>query len=76
MDIKNVLSEMPGTVLYVFYLNFLSVARLTQELEIPGSIPGPATYFISPSAESRRAVVSYWRKYVTRRSKPAKEECG
>ena len=29
-----------------------------------GSIPGLATYFRSPSAFSRRAVVSYWRKYV------------
>ena len=30
-----------------------------------GSIPGLATYtFVSPSAFSRRAVVSYWRKYV------------
>ena len=41
-----------------------SVARLTQEPEVPGSIPGPATYFLSPSAVSGRAVVSYWRKYV------------
>ena len=29
-----------------------------------GSIPGLATYFRSPSAFSRRAVVSYWQKYV------------
>ena len=29
-----------------------------------GSIPGLATYFRSPYAFSRRAVVSYWRKYV------------
>ena len=29
-----------------------------------GSIPGLATYFCFPSAFSRRAVVSYWRKYV------------
>ena len=35
-----------------------SVARLTQEPEVPGSIPGPATF-----ADSRRVVVSYWRKY-------------
>ena len=40
-----------------------SVARLTQEPEVPGSIPGPATYFRF-SADSRRAVVSYLRKYV------------
>ena len=40
-----------------------SVARLTREPEVLGSIPGPATYFRF-SADSRRAVVSYWRKYV------------
>ena len=41
-----------------------SVARLTQEPEVPGSIPGPTTYFrFTPSADSRMAVVSYWRKY-------------
>ena len=36
-----------------------SVARLTQDTEVPSSIPGPATRFRSPSAESRRAGVSY-----------------
>ena len=41
-----------------------SVGRLTHEPEIRGSIPGPATYFVSPSTDSRRAVVSFWRKYV------------
>ena len=42
-----------------------SVARLTHEPEIPGSIPSPTTHtFISSSADSRRAVVSYWQKYV------------
>ena len=41
-----------------------SVACLTNEPEVLGSIPGPATYFVSPSADSRRAVVSYWQKYV------------
>ena len=41
-----------------------SVARLTQEPEVPGSIHGPATYCRSPSADSRRAIVSYWRKCV------------
>ena len=39
------------------------VACLTQEPEVPGSIPNPAT-FVSPSADSRRAVVSYWQKCV------------
>ena len=42
-----------------------SVARLTQETEAPGSKPGPAT-LVSPSADSKRAVVIYWRKYVHR----------
>ena len=41
-----------------------SVTRLTEEPEVPDSIPVPATYFVSPSADSNRAVVSYWRKYV------------
>ena len=41
-----------------------SIARLTQEPEVPSSIPGPATYFRSPSTDSRRAVASFWRKYV------------
>ena len=41
-----------------------SVARLTEEPEVPGSIPGPATYFRFSSADSRRAVVNYWRRYV------------
>ena len=54
-----------------------SVARLTQEPEVLVSIPGPAT-FVSPSADSRRAVVSYWRKYVYKVlvNKPAQEKCG
>ena len=50
------LSKQPG--------HGLSVTCLTQEPEVPGSIPGPATTFVSPSTDSRRAVVSYWRKYV------------
>ena len=29
-------------------------ASATQQPEVPGSIPGPATYFVSPSADSRR----------------------
>ena len=37
--------------------------RIAQEQEIPVSIPGPAT-FIFPSDDSRRAVISYWRKNV------------
>ena len=37
-----------------------SVGHLTRKSEVLGSIPGLAT----PSADSRRAVVSYWRKYV------------
>ena len=41
-----------------------SVARLIKEPGVPGSIPGPVTYFVSPSADSRREVVSYWRKYA------------
>ena len=43
-----------------------SVARLTQETEVPRSIPDPATYskFVSPPADSRRAVLCYCRKYV------------
>ena len=50
------------------------VAHVTQKPEIPGSIPvqarGPGSIpvrphtFISPSTDSRRAVISYWRKYV------------
>ena len=41
-----------------------SVERLTHEPEVAGSIPGPATYFRFPPADSRRAVVNYWRKYL------------
>ena len=33
------------------------VACLTQKPEVPGSIPFMATYFLSPSADSRRAKV-------------------
>ena len=40
-----------------------SVGHLTRKSGVLGSIPGLATY-VSPSAFSRRAVVSYWRKYV------------
>ena len=41
-----------------------SVGRLTRKSGVLGSIPGLAHTFVSPSADSRRAVVSYWRKYV------------
>ena len=42
-----------------------SVGHLTCKSRILGSIPGLATHtFLSPSPFSRRAVVSYWRKYV------------
>ena len=41
-----------------------SVGHLTRKSEVMGSIPGLATYFVSPSTDSRVAVVSYWRKYV------------
>ena len=40
-----------------------SVGNLTRKSEVLGSIPSLATYFVSPSADSRRAVVSYWPKY-------------
>ena len=41
-----------------------SVGHQTRKSGVLGSIPGPATYIVSPPAFSRRAVVSYWRKYV------------
>ena len=41
-----------------------SVGHLTRKSGVLGSIPGLATYFRFSSAFSRRAVVSYWRKYV------------
>ena len=43
-----------------------SVGHLIRKSDVQGSIPGLATYstFVSPSADSRGAVVSYWRKYV------------
>ena len=39
------------------------MARLTEMPAVPNPIPGPATFF-RPSADSRRAVFSYWRKLV------------
>ena len=41
-----------------------SVGHLTRKSEILGSIPVRPHTFVSPSADSRGAVVSYWRKYV------------
>ena len=41
-----------------------SVEHLTQKPEVPGSINCLATYFCFSFADSRRAVISYWQKYV------------
>ena len=41
-----------------------SVEHLTRRSGVRGSTPALATYFLSPSAFSRSAAVSYWRKYV------------
>ena len=41
-----------------------SVGHQTRKSEVLGSIPGLATYFHSRAADSRGAVISYWRKYV------------
>ena len=41
-----------------------SIGHLTRKSEVLGSIPDLVTYFRSPSADSRGAVASYWRKYV------------
>ena len=43
---------------------FKASLALTRKSGVLGSIPGLATYFRSPSAFSRRAFVSYWRKCV------------
>ena len=40
-----------------------SVAYLTEEPHVSGSIPSTAT-FVSPFTGSRRTVVNYWQKYV------------
>ena len=40
------------------------VGHLTRKSEVLGLIPDLATYFISPSADSRGTVVSHWQKYV------------
>ena len=41
-----------------------SVGHLTRKSGVLGSYPVWQHTFVSPSAFSRRAVVSYWRKYV------------
>ena len=41
-----------------------SVGHLTRKSGVLGSIPGLAIYFRFSFRFSRRAVVSYWRKYV------------
>ena len=41
-----------------------SVGHLTRKSGVLGSIPGLATYFRFSFRFSRRAVVSYWQKYV------------
>ena len=41
-----------------------SVGHLTHKSEVLGSIPGLTTSFVSPSADSRVTVFSYWRKYM------------
>ena len=45
-------------------LSAQSVGHLTRKSGVLGSIPGLATYFRFSFRFSRRAVVSYWRKYV------------
>ena len=41
-----------------------SVGHLTLKSEVLVSIPVWPHTFVSPSADSRRTLVSYWRKYV------------
>ena len=41
-----------------------SVGHLTRKSEVLGSIPVWPPVFLSICADSKRAVVSYWRKYV------------
>ena len=41
-----------------------SVGHLTRKSEVLGSITRSGHTFVSPSADSGGAVVSYWRKYV------------
>ena len=49
--------ELPGRVAQ-------SVGRLTRKSEVLVRYPVWPHTFVSPSADSRGAVVSYWRKYV------------
>ena len=49
--------QQPGRVAH-------SVGHTTRKSWVLGSIPSLANTFVSPSAFSRRAVVSYWQKYV------------
>ena len=67
------MKSLSDTLFFQFVFEFLtlksgrvaqSVGHLTRKSEVLGLIPGLATYFVSPSADSRGAVVSYWRKYV------------
>ena len=41
-----------------------SVGHLTRKSEVLGLIPGWPHTFVSPSADSRGAFVSYWQKYM------------
>ena len=41
-----------------------SLARLAQEPEVPGLIPGSRPHTFVSSSACSRSVVSYWRKYV------------
>ena len=41
-----------------------SVAHLTHEPEVPVRYLDRSYTFVSPPVDSRRAAVSYWRKYV------------
>ena len=41
-----------------------SVGNLTSKSEVLGPVPGLQHTFVSPSADSRGVVVSYWRKYM------------
>ena len=49
---------------YTVKVWYIKVARLIYEPEVPGSYPVRPHTFVSLSADSRKAVVSYWRKYV------------
>ena len=60
-----------GNRMIFFFLIFFSPGRVAQSIGhmtrksgVLGSIPGLATYFRFSFRFSRRAVVSYWRKYV------------